>query len=942
VPSDLELALLGTPRVTRAGTDVPLDTRKAVALLAYLAVTAEAQGRDSLAGLLWPDYPQERARAALRRTLSVINTATEGRALEVSRSAVRLVGEGLIVDVTDFTGLLADCSHAPLAGGHCVACLSALERAVALYRGDFLAGFSLRDSAEFDDWQSFQAESLRQRLAGGLDRLSSSLACGGQLDAAVASARRWLALDTLHEPAYRRLMELLTWTGQRSAALAQYRTCVRVLDHELGVAPLAETTALYQAIRENRAPTAPVSRVPLASVLERRPGPALVGRASDLAALLGGYRAAEPDGRLLAVTGEPGIGKTRLAEEVAAAARAAGSIVVLVRGHEEESGLAFGTVIAGMRAAMSASPHALERLPSAWRTELRQLMPDLPPGDAVVPPVSGPAAQTRIHDACSGVLCAALSGPAPGLIVVDDAQWADDASLAVLGYLVRRLNGHPLAVLLAWRDGEGPGAARLVRLLSGALREGVAVHVAPDRLTRADIAVLCPDIAIGDRLYTESEGLPFLVTEYLAALDRSPAGQDGGAWNLPRGAADLLRQRLSTVSESATQVLGAAAVAGHEFRYEVVRRAGGRGDAATAGALDELLAAGLLCEVDGPAQDSGRYAFTHDKLREVAYAATSSARRRVLHRRVAAALAERRDADEQAALIGAHLRAGGEDAAAALAFARAARRAFELHAHAETALLAADALALGHPEAMSLHELLGDVAVAQGRYTDAAGVYEAAAARLAGTDLARVEQKLGELHSRQGDHDLADSHFRAALELLQASARPAARAGVLAARSLTAHRRGAVEAARRYAEDALACADEPVMLARVHNLLGLLANAAGDAQGAAAHLEEALALAHGPGGEELRVAALNNLAVSRAAEGRLEDAVALRERALVLCRELGDRHREGALHTNLADLLHAAGRREEARAHVKASVELLTDIGEPGVLHPGIWMLQEW
>ena len=667
-----------------------------------------------------------------------------------------------------------------------------------------------------------------------------------------------------------------------------------------------------------------------------------MGRGGDLATLLGGYRAAEPDGRLLAVTGEPGIGKTRLAEEVAGTARAAGSIVVFVRGHEEESGLPFGTVIAGLRAAISANPHALDGLPSAWRTELHQLMPDLPRDEAVVPPVSGPAAQTRIHDAVSGLLCAALAGSAPGLIVVDDAQWVDDASLAVLGYLVRRLNGHALAVLLAWRDGEGLGGARLHRLLAGALRDRVAVHVQPARLTRADIALLCPDVGIGNRLFAESEGLPFLVAEYLDALDRSPAGEEPGAWNLPRGAADLLRHRLSTVSESATQVLGAAAVAGREFRYDVVRHAGGRGDTPTVAALDELLAAGLLREVEGLGGDGGRYAFTHDKLREVAYAATSSGRRRLLHRRVAAALSDRRDADEQSALIGAHLRAGGEDAAAALAFGRAARRAFELHAHAETALHAADALALGHPEPNFLHELLGDVAVAQGRYPDAAIAYEAAAARLAGTDLARVEQKLGELHSRQGDHELADSHFRAALELLAATSRPGARAGVLAARSLTAHRRGDVEPARRFAEEALACADEPMMLARVRNLLGLLANSAGDAPGAAAHLEESLALAHGPGGEELRVAALNNLAVSRAAEGRLEDAVDLRERALALCRELGDRHREGALHTNLADLLHAAGLHEEARAHVKASVELLTDIGEPGVWHPGIWMLQEW
>src|SRR6266508_3731764 len=183
---ELRLALLGPPRVERDGSPMEVDTRKAVALLAYLAVTGGWQGRDGIAGLLWPDYDRAHARAAL----------------------------------------------------------------VALHRGEFLAGFSLRDSPSFDDWQSFQADSLRRELAGALDRLTRGLSGTGHWEEAVAAARRWLALDTLHEPAHQRLMRLCACSGQRSAALRQYRECVRVLDDEVGVAPLEATTALYQEILE--------------------------------------------------------------------------------------------------------------------------------------------------------------------------------------------------------------------------------------------------------------------------------------------------------------------------------------------------------------------------------------------------------------------------------------------------------------------------------------------------------------------------------------------------------------------------------------------------------------------------------------------------------------------------------------------------------------------
>ena len=197
-------------------------------------------------------------RAALRRTLSTLRTALGEAHLAIDREMVSLIpSPGLWVDVTEFRAWLAACrAHGHPASDGCPACLSPLAEAAALYRDDFLAGFTLRDSAEFDDWQFSQGESLRAELAEALAKLTTGYSVQGDFADALASARRWLALDPLREEAHRQLMRLYAWADQRNAALHQYRECVRILEQELGVAPLAETTELYEAIRGNRLPPA--------------------------------------------------------------------------------------------------------------------------------------------------------------------------------------------------------------------------------------------------------------------------------------------------------------------------------------------------------------------------------------------------------------------------------------------------------------------------------------------------------------------------------------------------------------------------------------------------------------------------------------------------------------------------------------------------------------
>ncbi|MBA3337448.1 MAG: SARP family transcriptional regulator, partial [Chloroflexia bacterium] len=241
------LLLLGPPRIERGGDPVELDTRKALALAAYVAVTRQRASRDVLAALLWPD--SDEARAALRRTLSVLNKALGEGCLDVDREHVGLNWQGnLWVDVDHFQRRLSECrSHGHPGDEACLDCLVPLESAAALYRNDFLAGFTLRDSPEFDDWQFFQAEGLRRELGGALERLTRLLARQGRFEESIAYARRWLALDSLHEPAHRALMELFAWAGQRTAALRQYELCLRVLTQELDVPPLASTSQLYHA-----------------------------------------------------------------------------------------------------------------------------------------------------------------------------------------------------------------------------------------------------------------------------------------------------------------------------------------------------------------------------------------------------------------------------------------------------------------------------------------------------------------------------------------------------------------------------------------------------------------------------------------------------------------------------------------------------------------------
>ncbi|MCC7358876.1 MAG: AAA family ATPase [Anaerolineales bacterium] len=335
----LQLFLLGAPRLELAGAAVPLERRKALALLAYLTVTGQAQPRDALAALLWPEANAAEARAALRRTLSVLNSALGGGTLDIERDSIAVRPGALWADALALRDTAAQVARRhPAPQPPCGECLAELSDAAVLYRGDFLAGFSLRDSPDFDEWQFQQSETLRRELAETLEALTTGYAAEGDYRAALEPARRWVALDPLHEPAQRALIKLYAWAGQSAAAQRAYLECRRLLEAELGTAPEPETTRLYEAVRAGQAPEPPAAsaalargRLPASTLAGGQRGHApggqranhlpaqttpLLGRVEELAQL--SERLADPACRLVTVFGPGGSGKTRLALQAAA------------------------------------------------------------------------------------------------------------------------------------------------------------------------------------------------------------------------------------------------------------------------------------------------------------------------------------------------------------------------------------------------------------------------------------------------------------------------------------------------------------------------------------------------------------------------------------------------------------------------------------------------
>ena len=315
----LRIRLFGGIQVQLGGKTIEFSRHKTTALLVFLTVTGERQSRDALATLFWPENTQARAYANLRQAIWEIRCSLGDNWLEVTRESLQMItSEKLWVDIVEFHDLIRNVKrHVHPRGMVCEHCLIYYQQAAELSMGDFLAGFSLRDSPEFDDWQYFQTVELDREIGGVYKQLVDWCSEKQEYDQAIFYARSWLQLDELNERAHRALMRLYSAKGERNAAIRQYQRCVQLIERQLNITPEPTTTELHEMIQRgsftiksehNGAQPLPGSILPA----QITPFVGRIDEINELSRLL-----LDPDIRLLTILAPGGMGKSRLAIEIA-------------------------------------------------------------------------------------------------------------------------------------------------------------------------------------------------------------------------------------------------------------------------------------------------------------------------------------------------------------------------------------------------------------------------------------------------------------------------------------------------------------------------------------------------------------------------------------------------------------------------------------------------
>lgn len=597
--NQLEIRLLGEPEVLRNGASVTLPaSKKSRALLAYLASTGRPHLRERLCELLWdgPDDP----RAALRWSLTKLRPLVDPH-LVSQRDHVEFVADGAMLDIAQI------CTPGN-------ATTESLETCAALFRGEFLDGLDLPACFRYQQWCVAERERFRNLHIAILGELTRRHGCS---EKALPHARRRVAVDPFSEAAHASLVRLLASLGNTHEALRQYDYCRTLFERELG----ARTTPVLEDARRAIGRTA-VEPAVVAKAAPPEHNVPFVGRAGELRAV----EMAAASGRVVLLTGEPGIGKSRLAQESTSQLRGGGAALY---------GRAF--------AAEMIRPYGI------WIDALQ--------------PVGGLPTEndrTRLFDA----VVAMLAGTS--LVTLDDLQWIDDASAALLHYVVRATRDRGLRVVCTARSGEledNAAASRVVRELS---RQKCLTEISISPLTEGETAALVGSAPDAERIVKKSGGNPLFAIE----LART---QHSGSLS------EVLNERLARLEPSARELVSWAAAVGRQFDVDIVGRATGM-------PAGEMLAALTKLERGGVIRASGDrcYDFSHDLIRDAAYQLVTGPRRLLMHRHILRALAETHDAD--GALAGEivhHASMAGEHEIAATAAIDAGKRCLRLFAYTE-------------------------------------------------------------------------------------------------------------------------------------------------------------------------------------------------------------------------------------------------------------------
>ncbi|HEX5073205.1 MAG TPA: BTAD domain-containing putative transcriptional regulator [Gemmatimonadaceae bacterium] len=634
----LSIRLLGSLDLRLDGRALPpLGSTRAESLLAYLLLNRDApQPREHLAFKLWPDSTEPQARTNLRHVLHNLKRALPDadRFLDVQARTVQWHGGALTwLDTTEFDAALTRAENHDHAGDP-VEAIASLREAVLLYRGDLL-------EACYDEWVTDPRAHFRRRFVSALERLAALLAERSDYAAAIPHVERLLALDPLREDAYRHLMRLHDARGDRGLAVQVYQTCVGALERELGVEPSPATRETYEALlrghSKRASPAAPAHDGDLP------PAPPLVGRVAEWTRLTSLWRSVE-SGRtaLLLVTGEAGVGKTRLVEELHSWVANRGAIVAQARSYSAEGELAYAPLVAWLRTPPIAQ--AVLRLQPERRATIAQLVPELRGGEPDRQHLQRFSEDEHRHRLFDAVATALLSSGAPLLLIADDVQWCDQETLRFIHYLTHRAASAPVLVAATARSEEMDRSPALSELITGVRTTGVIDEIALERLTRDATADLVMKLGVRlaapedtDALYRATEGNALFVIEAVRAGWRR--GAPGGDTLTPKVQA-VIASRLGRLSDAARDLVGVAATLGGDFTTELLVATSEAPEDTVARALDELWRMRIIRD-----QGEGVYDFSHDKIREVAYMALSPPRRRQIHVHAAQALKQHRRAD---------------------------------------------------------------------------------------------------------------------------------------------------------------------------------------------------------------------------------------------------------------------------------------------------------
>ncbi|MBV9920672.1 MAG: AAA family ATPase, partial [Pseudonocardia sp.] len=524
--SALTARLLGRFSLCLVGREIPLDTARAELLIAYLVLHPDAQPRRRPAAALWPDSTEAQAHTNLRKLLHTLRRRLpDVDGIEITQRSLRWRGES---DVAEFDKT------------------SDLDRVVALYGGDLLDG---HDAA----WLDPERQRLRGRWLDALGELAERRAADGELGRAVTHAERLLRADPLREENYRRLMRLHTERGDPARAMGVYHECAAVWERELGAPPSAATRAAYAALLPHETHRRETAAAP----------GALVGRAAERRRLVDLFRAsAEGRTQFVLLTGEAGVGKTRLVEDFRTWCARQGAVVAEARCHSAEGPLVYGPVAAWLRS--GALRPRLAQLDPERRSELGRLLPELlvEPGTPKPAPLSADEHRLRLLDA---VADAVVAPHAARVLILDDLQHVDRETCRLVHYLVRREPTARLLIAATARHEEIDSDHPAHELLTSLHALDRCAELELGRLDQAETEQLARGIGGApvdvERLYAETEGNPLFVVE---ALRLGPGA------SVSKRVQSVLEARLTQLSGPARGLAEVAATIGREFRVDVL------------------------------------------------------------------------------------------------------------------------------------------------------------------------------------------------------------------------------------------------------------------------------------------------------------------------------------------------------------------------------------